>query len=201
MAQWGLDRRVRRSLEEVVALHHDVGRGHQLVHLTELEVDPLGHVSVSPVLLRIVDERAPLVPGCREGIGRIEVGVELLVFDVDEAQRLRGGVLVDRGDGGDPVPHVTDPVHAERILVRRPRNDAVANGHVLAGDHRMYAVQRFSARGVDGQDACMRVWATQNLAVQHPGQGDVVRVRRPSGRFGETVDLPLWLSDQREVGL
>jgi len=113
----------------------------------------------------------------------------------DQLQRCVGRVLVDRCDRRDLVADEAHFVERERVLVRRPRNDAVLDRHVLARDDRVHTRQRERFRSVHPLHQCVSVRRAQRLRVQHSGQHDVVRIHRSTGGFGESVDLAVRLAD------
>ena len=192
----GLDGRVRRPLEEVVALHHDVRVLQPGVHIAELELHGLGDVPVPPRLARLVDVRARIGG---DGLVGIQVCGQLLVRDIDEVERGDRRVLVYRRHRRHAVAYVAHLVDAQRVLVRRPRDDAVGRGHVAAGHGGVDAFQRFRPRGVDRDDARVRVGTPEDLSVEHPGEPDVVGVACPARGLGQPVDLPHRAADDRET--
>ena len=198
----GLDGRVGRPLEEVVALDHHVGRLHAPVHVAEGELHELGHVPVPARLPGRVQVLAVLVAplGRQRGL-RIQPGRQLPVLDADPLQRLQRRVLVHGRHGGHRVPHVAHAVQGQGVLVGGPGDDPVAHGHVPARDHSVYARQRPGLRGVDGEDVGVGVGAPQDLAVEHAGEDDVVGEHGPARGLVQAVDLPQPGADQLEVGL
>ena len=80
-----------------------------------------------------------------DGLVGVQVGGQLLVGDVDQVERGDGRVLIDRRHRRHPVADVAHLVHAERVLVGRPRDDAVGGGHVAAGHDRVDTLQRLGA--------------------------------------------------------
>ena len=195
-----LDGRVGRPLEEVVALHDHLRGRHALVHLAEAEPHPLGDVPVPSLPAGLVDERPFLASIRRERRRRIQVGGQLLVLDPNPRQRPVRGVLVHRRHRRHAVADVAHPLHAQRILVGRPGNDAVADRHVPARDDGAHALERQRPGGVDGDDAGVRVDAPQDLAVQHAREREIVGVGGLAGRLRQPLHLALWPSDQREAG-
>ena len=109
---------------------------------------------------------------------------------VDEPEGADRGVLVDRGHRRDPVPDVPDSVHAERVFIRSPRDDAVRGRHISPRYHAVHSVQRFGRVSVDRYDASVWVRAAENLAVQHAGEHQIVGVERSTRRLVEPLDLP-----------
>ena len=76
------------------------------------------------------------------------------------------------------------------MFVRGPWDDAVGRRHILSGDHAVHAQQRLGSGSIDRDDARMRMWTSQDLAVKHPWQSDVIRVdSTPSGLI-QPFDLP-----------
>ena len=195
-----LDGGVRGALEEVLALHYLLRARHALVHLAEAELHPLGDVAVSSLPARLVDEGMLLAPIGGERLRGIEAGRQLLVLDADERQRPDRRVLVHRRHRRHPVADVAHPFHAQRVLVGRPGDDAVANRHVAARDDRVHALESESPGSIDGEDAGMGMRAAQDLRVQHPGERDVVGVRRLARGLGQPVHLALRLAYERETG-
>ncbi len=194
-----LDRRVRRALEEVLALDDDVRGLHQPVDVPELEVDLLRDVAVPPLPARLVHVRRPAVR--LERLAGVQKGRELLVLDPDELQRPVRHVLVDRGHGRHLVADVAHPVDAQRVLVRRPGDDPVRRRHVPPRDDGVHALQRLGAARVDRHDPRVRVGAPEDLAVQHARKRDVVGVDGPTRGLVEPVDLPHGRSNQIQVRL
>ncbi len=193
----GLDRRVRRALEEVLAFDHDVRLGHQRVHVAELEAHVLRQVAVLARLPRLVDRRLRM----RQRLLRVEKIGKRLVHDVDQLQRFVGRVLVHRRHRRHAITDVADLVHAERILVSRPGDDAVQHRHVAPRHHRAHTLQRQSFRRVDRLDPRVRMRAPQDLRVQHPRQRDVVGVDGAAGGLGQTVGPPQSSADHLELAL
>ena len=192
MAAVGLDRRVSRPLEEVVVLGDEVRLGEASVDVAELQFDHFGHIPAPPGLAWFVNVRTGRR---RDGFVRVEVLGKLLVGHVYQVERGDGRVLVDRCDRCNTVSDVAHLVHAERVLVGRPGDDAVRRGHVAAVDDPVDALQRLGARRVDRHDARVRVGAPQDLAVEHPRERDVVGVAGAAGRLGQPVDLPHGAAD------
>ena len=68
-------------------------------------------------------------------------------------------------------------------------------------DDRQHAFQRLGARGVDADDARVRVRAAQQLGVHHARQREVGRVDRLAGDALLGVDARQPLADDLECGL
>ena len=195
-----LDGRVGGALEEVLALHHHLRARHAPIHLAEAELHALGDVAVPPLPARLVDEGTLLAPVRRERLLRIQTGRQFLVIDADARQRPDGGVFVHRRHRGNPVTDVAHPLHAQRVFVGRPGNDAVSDRHVPPGDDGVHALERERPGGIDGEDAGVGMRAPQNLSVQHARERDVVGVCRLARGLGQAVHLALRLADQAETG-
>jgi hypothetical protein len=187
-----LDRRVRRAVERVVALDHQL-RGRELgVHVAERELHVLADVAL---LAALVDRRVV----AREALARVVVGVQQLVLDADQLERRVGRVLVERRDRGDGIADEAHLVDRERVLVLRPGDHAVLDRQVAPADHRVHARQRQRSRGVDAPDPGVRVRAAQRLRVQHARQGDVVGVDGGTRGLVQRVDLAVRLADDVEL--
>src|SRR5262249_10296091 len=163
---------LRRALKSI--LDDDVGLGECLLDVAALDVDDHGDVA----LLVVVDER-------RAGLHRL-IGVEdarqLLPVDLDEIERLFGGVAVDRGDGGDFLADVAYLADGEGILIGEERAPRLFD-RVFGGDNAADAAELLRLARVDAADARVREGTAQNLSVQHSRQDDVGDIARFAGRF------------------
>ena len=165
--------RLEHSLLDRLRLEHVfadvVGAGKRLVHFAELECDLGGDVARGVV----VQERCARP----HRFFRIEHRRQRLVFDLDQVERLFGGVLVDRRDGCHLFADVAHGVDGQRQVVARLRKIAVLDaGKVLPGDDGANARQGFGATRIDAHDPGVRMRASQQLAVQHSGHADVVGI-------------------------
>ncbi len=165
-----------------------VGAGDRRVDVAELERHGLVHVSVVAVL---VDARFVV----REAVGGRRERPERLVHHVDEVDGAVGGRFVARDDGGDGIADETDFVAAQRVLVVADRQDPVRDRERVAGEHEVNAVDGRRARRVDAEDTRVGLGRTQEPAVQHARQHDVVGEARLSGHFCAGVDAPPRTSD------
>src|SRR5439155_11506210 len=104
-----LDRQVRVALVEKNVLEHVVRFGERLVHVAELESLKAVDVALLAVAL---DARL----GSRERLLGIGDGLERLVPDVDEIERLERGLLVAGDDGDDWVADVAHALGGERVF-------------------------------------------------------------------------------------
>jgi hypothetical protein len=179
-----LDRGVGGAFEEVLALDHHVGGGEPGIHVAELEQDLLAEVAGLAVGVDLHRARV-------ERLLRVEVGGQELVHHLDGIERLDGGVLVDRRHRGHAVAHVEHLVQGQRILVGRPRDDAVGDGKVAAGDHRVHARHGQRPARIDGDDARVRVGAALDLAVEQPRELEVVGVAGDAPHALHRVDLAM----------
>ena len=103
---------------------------------------------------------------------------EGIVLDLDEARGLLGGLLVDRGDGGDRVADEADDVEAERVLVLRDGEDAEGRREGVAGEHGDHAGEGGGAARVHAHDARVGAGRAVELGVEH---ARAARGRRRSG--------------------
>ncbi len=93
-----------------------------------------------------------------------------LVFDVDQAERLDGGLLVHRGHGRNLVADLEHFFDGEYGLVVAGRGDAVkGRRHVLRRNDGLDARQPLRLGGVDAEDPGVGVGAAQDLADEHAG--------------------------------
>src|SRR5262249_48130992 len=103
----------------------------------------------------------------------------------DQLERLFGDLLVHRADAGNVIADIADLVDGERGLVMADGQNAVFVRRVLADDDRDYALQCERTRRINALDECVRVWRVQDLANEHAGHAEVVRVlARASGFAG-----------------
>ena len=151
--------------ERVAALEDAVRGGQTLVDVPLLH--PLMGAHVAGRL--VVDQRCTRSQGRVHAKGRRQ----LLVVHVDEGEGRLRGVLVLRGHGRHRLAHVAHLVHG----YHRPAVvERVDTRQVLRGDHRTHAPERLRPRGVDGPDARVRQWASQDPPFEHPGEHDVAGI-------------------------
>ena len=180
-------RRVRPA--EVEALAEDVrGPGERSVHVAGLELD-VREVVVAEVLVQHRRVRCQ----CRL---RIEHHRQRLVLDVDQLGRVLGEVAGGRDHGRDrlaDVAHAVDRQHAPDAGLRlRPRGDRRRERRqveqILAGDDERDALHGTRPRGVDRDDAGVRVRAAQEGDVEGSRRLDVVEVGRAAGEEARVLD-------------
>ena len=176
-------RQVRVALEEEHVLSYMCSFREATVHVAELQ----GHELVDVVRPAVVLDA--LVLGSFQRLLDRHHRLEHLVLDGDRVACRRGGLLVDGGDGGDRIADVTHLLVLERALVLRHREDAELHRQVSASDHRADARDAAGRRGVDGDDAGVRVRAAEDAAVQRARKHHVVGVDRLAGDLRRSIDL------------
>ena len=110
-------------------------------------------------------------------------------------------VFIHRRDRGHLVPDEADPVDGEGILVFvRGAEEVIRDFRgVLGRDHGLDPRQPLGPRGVDLQDAGVRMRTPQNLPVKHPGKLDVERIPGLSREENFSIHFGRALPDDREV--
>ena len=103
--------------------------------------------------------------------------------------------LVARDDRRHRIADEADDVRTERVLVVTDGQDAVRNRQRRAGQHQVHARMRRRLRGVDPDDARVRMRRAQQPPVQHPRQDDVVGEPRLAGDLRAAVHAPAGLAD------
>jgi hypothetical protein len=176
------DHAARLQRGRVTARVDDVAR-HDGVRLGE---DAVGGVLVARLpgragqvvdlaLLVVADQRRV---GVERAAGVDDRG-QRVVLDVDELERVARRVLVRGDDERDLLALEADLVageHRLRVVGDRRHPRQAERLEVLRRDDRRDVGVRERARGVDGDDARVRVRAAQDRAVDHAGQADVVQV-------------------------
>ena len=98
-----------------------------------------------------------------------------LIFHFDQLQRLSRHLFRNRGNGGNRVA-MEQRLFARHDVAAHPAHilNAEHHGfvereihHILMRHHGLYAGMRFRLRGIDGNDARMRMRAAQHLAPDH----------------------------------
>src|SRR5688572_19873061 len=192
-----LDRRVRRALEEVITLDYDVRAAECGIDISELQVHVLRDVAIATRLAGVVELRRV---GFERALG-LEDRLEHFVLDADQPKRAVRRFFIDGRDRGDAITDVAGAVDAQRVLVTRPGNDAVLDGHFAAGSDRVHAGQRFRFARVNGDDARVRVRRAQDLAVQHARKRHVVGIDGGARYLAVAIDLAQALTDDGELAL
>ena len=110
-----------------------------------------------------------------ERLGKVEQGLEHLVVDLDELERLVGGLLGLGGDDRHLFVLVTDEVLEDQAVVGTRLRIALAGdgkaalGHVLVGVDAHHAGHLQGARCIDGADLGARIRAALELDNQGAG--------------------------------
>src|SRR5690349_22098671 len=106
--------------------------------------------------LLLVQQRRVL----RKRFLRRENGFELLVFDLDEFERLERSALIDGNYGSDGFSGVADlPDRKQRMIFNRVTVVRIQSLEIIAGDHTVDAGTGCSTRSVDRDDFSVRVRA------------------------------------------
>ncbi len=129
------------------------------------------------------------------GMQRLELGrplgvddrLERLVLDADRggsAARLLGLL---RGHDRDRLPEVADAVGGKHRLVLELEAVRLLAGNVVLREHRVHAGHAHGSGDVDGDHACVRIWAADGVAPEHPRDLEVARVRERTRDLGHGV--------------
>ena len=119
---------------------------------------------------------------------RIKYRRKQLVFDLDffDSFARRGQRL--GGDRSDLLADITHLVARHDRLVGDEHAESILPWHVGTGDDPLDAHYRFGVRGVDRNDARVRMRAAQNLHMQHARQNHVACVAQRAGHLGRRID-------------
>ena len=183
-----LEGQVRAALVEVQVVVNAVGAREALCRVAELHRDEL--VDVAGVAV-VVDRRRR----GREAVLDRADRRQRFVPNIDEVERVEGGVLADGRDRGDRVAHEANAIRAERVLVLRHRQNAERNRKVPSGGDGDDARGGQRPRDVDREDAGVGDLRAQELAMEHPGQHDVVGEFRLPRHLRRGVHLGVGASD------
>jgi hypothetical protein len=121
------------------------------------------------------------------------------VLDRDPVHRRAGGFGVHRRDRRNLVADVAHLIEGEGIEIRAERAPLALRG-VGAGRDRLDAGQGRRGAGVDGEDAGVRVGASQHRCVQHAREVQIGDVLRRAGDFGNGVRARYVLADDKQTG-
>ena len=214
------------ALVGVEPRHRDVGLNGALLDLVHpegllegvgcgrevaVDVAALGRQVVHQVALGVADVGGVVLVVDLGGVGvhgkaLVEHGRQDLVFDLDEAHGLLGGLDGLGGHRGDPVADVSDPVVEAHLVVgvgvgpALPAGCVLDPGRVAVMQHRVDPLDGPGRRVVDAQDAGVGVRAAQHLGVQHPPGLHVVGEGRVALGQPHRVHLDLGLADHGHVG-
>ena len=114
-----------------------------------------------------------------ERLARVDDRRQRLVLDVDQLQRVVRRVLVGRDHERDLLAleaHLVAREHGLRVVGDRGHPGQAERLEILGRDDGRDVRVGERLRGVDRDDAGVRVRAAQDRAVHHPGQPDVVEV-------------------------
>ena len=187
----GLDRRVRRALVEERLVGDDCTAAESFVHRAERERHRLRDVVLVARSSLVVDEDV----GARERLVGVEQGRQRVVRHAHEAHGLLGGALARGRDDGHRIadePHLVD---GQRLLVLRPRDDAVALRQLGPDERRDHARHLQRLGEVDAEEPRVRDARAHGLRVQHARQREVVGVDGGAGGLEPPFELALALAD------
>ncbi len=180
-------------------LDDQVGFGH-----AGLEVALADRVPADDVVRLEQDRR----PG-RHRLFRIEDRGQVLVLDLDPAERLLGEGDRLRGDERDRLADVADRLERQDRRVRAGAHCAAGLAgqvgvqlrafDVLAGEHARDAGQRPCLRDVESDDPRVRPAAPKHLDVEHVRHREIGRVHRRPDRLSKCVDPPQGLTNLAEL--
>ena len=94
----------------------------------------------------------------------VDVG-QLLIFDIDQSDRLIGDRFAVRGHRGDRIAAHAHFVISQHRLVFNPRADENVF-HIGPGENSADALQRLGLRSIDFNDARVRHRSAQHLSPQ-----------------------------------
>ena len=200
----GLHGRGLRGLARVGALKDDVALGECLVEVAKIAGTAAHQVASNVAALR--EHKGHVALGVDhdvviERLGKVEQGLEHLVVDLDELERLVGGLLGLGGDNRHLLVLVTDEVLEDqavvgtRLRIALTGNGKAALGHVLVGVDAHHAGHLQGARCIDGADLGARIRAALELDNQGAGGHQVARVDGTPLEQGLRVLLGLLVSD------
>ena len=181
----GLHGRSLRGLAGVGAGEDDVALGEGLVQVAKVARAAAYQVARDVAALR--EHKGHVALGVDhdvviECLGKVEQGLEHLVVDLDELERLVCGLLGLGGDDRHLFVLVTDEVLEDQAVVGRRLRIALtgdgkaALGHVLIGVNAHHTGHLQGARRVDGADLGAGVRAALELDDQGAGGHQVARV-------------------------
>ena len=181
----GLHRRGLRGLAGVGALKDDVALGERLVQIAIIAGTAAHQVASNVAALR--EHKGHVALGVDhdvvvECLGKVEQGLEHLIVDLDELERLVGGLL---GLGSDDrhllilIAHEVlenQAVVGTRLRIALAGDGKAALGHVLVGVDAHDARHLQGARRVDGADLGAGIRAALELNDERAGGHHIARV-------------------------
>ena len=156
-------------------LAHEIGLGEARRDIAQLEID----VALEIARLLGVDQRGI----GRHGVARGKVGRQLAHPQLDEADRLVRGRLVDGRHGSHGLTLVAHLVARQRVLAAGDGQHAEGLVAVRAGDDGEHAGQPGGLGDVDLEDLGVRIGAAIDAARQHVG------LQHVGGVLGAAGDL------------
>ena len=122
--------------------------------------------------------------GTAGGLLVVDYGIQGLVLDVDEFERIFGQVAVPGHDQGHRVAHEADIAGGQDMARDDGRGRRIGRGsqrvdvavQVLGGQHRVHTGRARGRRSVQAQDAGTSEVASQERGVEHARQANVVDV-------------------------
>ena len=181
----GLHGRGLRGLAGVGALKDNVALGECLVQIAKIAGTAAHQVASNVAALR--EHKGHVALGVDhdvviECLGKVEQGLEHLVVDLDELERLVGGLLGLGGDDRHLFALVTDEVLEDQAVVGARLRIALAGdskaalGYVLVGVDTHHAGHLQGARGVDGADLGAGIGAALEFDDERAGGHHIARV-------------------------
>ena len=200
----GLHGRGLRGLAGVGAGEDDVTLGEGLVQVAKIAGTAANQVARNIAALR--EHKGHVALGVDhdvviECLGKVEQRLEHLVVDLDELERLVGGLLGLGGDNRHFLVLVTDEVLENqavvgtRLRIALTGNGKATPGHVLVGVDAHHAGHLQGARRIDGADLGAGIRAAFELDDERAGGHQVARVDGTALEQGLRVLLGLLVSD------
>ena len=200
----GLHGRGLRGLAGVGALKDDVALGEGLVQIAVIAGTAAHQVARDVAALR--EHKGHVALGVDhdvviECLGKVEQRLEHLVVDLDELERLVGGLL---GLGGDNrhllvlIAHEVlenQTVVGTRLRIALAGNGKTALGHVLVGVDAHHAGHLQGARRIDGADLGASIRAALEFDDERAGGHHIARVDGTALEQGLRVLLGLLVGD------
>ena len=200
----GLHGRGLRGLAGVGALKDDVALGEGLFEVAKIAGTAAHQVASNVAALWEHEGHVALGMDhdvVIERLGKVEQGLEHLVVDLDELERLVGGLL---GLGSDNrhllvlIAHKVlenQAVVGTRLRIALAGNGKAALGHVLVGVNAHDARHLQGARGVDGTDLGTGIGAALEFDDERAGGHHIAGVDRTTLEQGLRVLLGLLVGD------
>ena len=123
--------------------------------------------------------------GCALHVGN---RLERLVRDVDPFGRTTRLLRMLGRDDRHRLAVIEDAIDGEHGLVGKLEPVPLGSGHVLVREHGMDTRHPQRIADVDVDDACVGMRAAQRVPEQHPGRGEIARVRELALHLGRCVD-------------